>query len=122
VICVAAPDQNDNLASFSNYGGSVDLAAPAVDTTSTWPAYDTLYSQSFEDQFSPVPAVATSPAASAARWPTTCAKPPCVVPNLVGANLATAKARIKARHRRAERLASGAKVNLWLGKGPAKRR
>ena len=43
VICVAATDQNDNLASFSNYGASVDLAAPGVGTTSTWPAYDTLY-------------------------------------------------------------------------------
>jgi subtilisin family serine protease len=51
VICVAATDQNDNLASFSNYGASVDLAAPGVSTTSTWPAYDTLYSQGFEDPF-----------------------------------------------------------------------
>src|SRR3954452_12876056 len=53
VICVAATDQNDNLASFSNYGSSVDLAAPGVSTTSTWPAYDTLYTQGFEDPFSP---------------------------------------------------------------------
>ena len=30
VICVAATDQNDKLASFSNYGASVDLAAPGV--------------------------------------------------------------------------------------------
>ena len=30
VICVAATDQNDALASFSNYGASVDLAAPGV--------------------------------------------------------------------------------------------
>ena len=51
MICVAATDQNDNLASFSNYGGSVDLAAPGVGTTSTWPAYDTLYTQGFEDPF-----------------------------------------------------------------------
>jgi subtilisin family serine protease len=36
VICVAASDQNDNRASFSNYGAtSVDLAAPGVDTFST---------------------------------------------------------------------------------------
>ncbi|HEX4718261.1 MAG TPA: S8 family serine peptidase, partial [Thermoleophilaceae bacterium] len=53
VICVAATDQNDNLASFSNYGASVDLAAPGVSTTSTWPAYDTLYTQGFEDPFTP---------------------------------------------------------------------
>jgi len=51
VLCVAATDQNDALASFSNYGASVDLAAPGVDITSTWPAYDTLYSTGFEDPF-----------------------------------------------------------------------
>jgi thermitase len=53
VICVAATDSSDTLASFSNYGASVDLAAPGVGTTSTWPAYDTLYSQGFEDPFTP---------------------------------------------------------------------
>ena len=53
VICVAATDQTDTLASFSNYGAnSVDLAAPGVGVTSTWPAYDTLYAQGFEDPFS----------------------------------------------------------------------
>jgi thermitase len=52
VICVAATDPNDNLASFSNYGASVDLAAPGVEIASTWPAYDTLYSQGWEDPFS----------------------------------------------------------------------
>jgi subtilisin family serine protease len=52
VICVAATDQSDTLASFSNYGpASVDLAAPGVAVTSTWPAYDTLYAQDFEDPF-----------------------------------------------------------------------
>jgi thermitase len=36
VICVAASDQNDHLASFSNYGQStVDLAAPGVNVLST---------------------------------------------------------------------------------------
>jgi len=53
VICVAATDQSDTLASFSNYGASVDLAAPGVGTTSTWPAYDTLYAQGFEDPLTP---------------------------------------------------------------------
>jgi thermitase len=51
VICVAATDQSDSLASFSNYGSSVDLAAPGVGIASTWPAYDTLSSDSFEDPF-----------------------------------------------------------------------
>ena len=49
VICVAATDQSDALAYFSNYGSSVDLAAPGVGVTSTWPAYDTLASDGFED-------------------------------------------------------------------------
>jgi subtilisin family serine protease len=35
VVCVAATDRSDELASFSNFGaGSVDLAAPGVDTLS----------------------------------------------------------------------------------------
>jgi subtilisin family serine protease len=39
VICVAATDRNDQLASFSNHGTSaVHLAAPGVDILSTWPA------------------------------------------------------------------------------------
>jgi thermitase len=48
VICVAATDQNDALASFSNYGASVDLAAPGVGVTSTWPAYGALAEEGFE--------------------------------------------------------------------------
>jgi len=72
-------------------------------------------------------------------------KPPCVVPKVIGAKLATAKARIKARHCRVgkltyikstkrkkgkvirelpkagKHLGINARVNLWLGKGPAKR-
>jgi subtilisin family serine protease len=51
VICVAATDQNDALATFSNYGASVDLAAPGVSTASTWPAYATVYAQGFENPF-----------------------------------------------------------------------
>lgn len=36
LICVAATDQNDNLASFSNYGaGAVDLGAPGYNILST---------------------------------------------------------------------------------------
>jgi len=48
VICVAATDANDGLADFSNYGHSVDLAAPGVGIASTWPAYDTLATDGFE--------------------------------------------------------------------------
>jgi thermitase len=48
VICVAATDSQDALASFSNYGQSVDLAAPGVGLQSTWPAYDTLANEGFE--------------------------------------------------------------------------
>jgi len=48
VICVAATDTGDALAGFSNYGRSVDLAAPGVGIPSTWPAYDTLASDGFE--------------------------------------------------------------------------
>lgn len=41
MIVVAATDQNDNLASFSNFGStSVDLAAPGVKTLSTAPGND----------------------------------------------------------------------------------
>ena len=35
VVCVAASDENDQLASFSNYGNSVDLAAPGSRIYST---------------------------------------------------------------------------------------
>ena len=38
VVCVAASDNRDQLAPFSNYGAtSVDLAAPGVNIASTWP-------------------------------------------------------------------------------------
>jgi subtilisin family serine protease len=40
VLCVAATGPSDALAGFSNRGASaVHLAAPGVDTLSTWPAY-----------------------------------------------------------------------------------
>jgi thermitase len=39
VICVGASDYNDQRARFSNYGAtSVDLFAPGVDISSTWPS------------------------------------------------------------------------------------
>ena len=48
VLCVGATDTADTLASFSNYGRGVDLAAPGVGIPSTWPAYDTLATDGFE--------------------------------------------------------------------------
>lgn len=44
VICVAASDQFDNKAGFSNFGAtSVDLAAPGVNIVSTYPSFVTVY-------------------------------------------------------------------------------
>ncbi|HEX2232432.1 MAG TPA: S8 family peptidase, partial [Thermoleophilaceae bacterium] len=41
VVCVAATDQDDQLAGFSNRGAvTVDLAAPGVNVASTWPGAD----------------------------------------------------------------------------------
>ena len=50
LICVAATDNTDALASFSNYGAtSVDLAAPGVDIDSTRPHY--ISPDPFSDDF-----------------------------------------------------------------------
>ncbi len=47
VVCVAATDQSDRLASFSNWGAqSVDLGAPGTETLSTYP-----YAYPFGDDF-----------------------------------------------------------------------
>jgi subtilisin family serine protease len=49
LICVAATDQNDALADFSNYGTtSVDLAAPGDLIKSTWPGFTQIFSDGFE--------------------------------------------------------------------------
>ena len=49
VICVAASNPNDSLASFSNYGAnSVDLAAPGSGIPSTYPLYTAAWSDGFE--------------------------------------------------------------------------
>lgn len=50
VICVAATDQADGRASFSNYGAStVDLGAPGTEILSTFPE-DTYFTDDFEAQ------------------------------------------------------------------------
>jgi subtilisin family serine protease len=47
VVCVAATDQSDQLASFSNWGStSVDLGAPGTNVLSTYP-----FTKRFEDLF-----------------------------------------------------------------------
>jgi subtilisin family serine protease len=49
IIAVAATDQNDNLADFSNYGSSsVHVAAPGVSIYSTKPARQTVWSTNFD--------------------------------------------------------------------------
>ena len=50
IISVAATDQNDNLASFSNFGvNSVDVAAPGVNIYSSVPGRQTVWSDNFDD-------------------------------------------------------------------------
>ena len=53
VVCVAATDQRDALANFSNYGATaVDLAAPGVSVLSPFAAPDTVFSEGFEGDIS----------------------------------------------------------------------
>lgn len=48
IVCVAATDSSDTLASFSNYGAaSVHLAAPGLSILSSWLAYDTMFVDDF---------------------------------------------------------------------------
>jgi subtilisin family serine protease len=50
IIAVAATDQDDNLAAFSNYGGvSVDVGAPGVNIFSAEPARRTIWYDGFDD-------------------------------------------------------------------------
>ena len=52
IIAVAATDQSDNKASFSNYGlTSVDVAAPGTNIYSCRPARQTVWSDDFEGAF-----------------------------------------------------------------------
>jgi subtilisin family serine protease len=43
MICVAASDSNDNLASFSNIGSAVNISAPGVNVLSTWPWHSVMF-------------------------------------------------------------------------------
>ena len=48
VVCVAASDQNDQRASFSNYGATrVDLAAPGTEILSRYPQSDDVWADHF---------------------------------------------------------------------------
>lgn len=50
LICVAATDQNDDLATFTNFGkAAVDLAAPGVNILSTIPAIDLVFQEPFDN-------------------------------------------------------------------------
>ncbi|WP_435364521.1 S8 family serine peptidase [Haloarchaeobius sp. DYHT-AS-18] len=42
-VAVSAVDENENLASFSNYGSKIDVAAPGVDILSCWTEYKSAY-------------------------------------------------------------------------------
>lgn len=49
VVCVAATNQADGLASFSDYGAvSVDLGAPGTETLSAYPGQSVLFKDNFE--------------------------------------------------------------------------
>jgi subtilisin family serine protease len=49
IVCVAATDQADGLAGFSDYGAiSVDIGAPGTSTLSTYPGQEDLISDDFE--------------------------------------------------------------------------
>jgi subtilisin family serine protease len=48
IIAVAATDNKDNMASFSNYGSSVAVAAPGVDILSSLPVGERIYFDNFE--------------------------------------------------------------------------
>ncbi|HEX2058433.1 MAG TPA: S8 family serine peptidase [Actinomycetota bacterium] len=50
IVCVAAMDSQDRLASFSNYGATtVDLAAPGTGILSLQPAFDVRFSEDFSN-------------------------------------------------------------------------
>jgi uncharacterized delta-60 repeat protein len=48
VLCVAASNRDDSLASFSNHGTGADIAAPGVDVLSSYPARANVLRDDFE--------------------------------------------------------------------------
>lgn len=62
IVCVAATDQGDGLAGFSDYGaGSVDVGAPGTNILSTVPTSTTLFSEDFDEVTTPaLPSTFTS--------------------------------------------------------------
>lgn len=77
IISVAATDDDDNLASFSNYGAtSVDLAAPGVDIYSTVPVFTygspvTVYSQNFDGASGDLPILGWNRGGTNSTWAVT---------------------------------------------------
>jgi subtilisin family serine protease len=67
VVAVAASDQADRWASFSNFGPQVDLAAPGVEIYSTWPKVDGYFTESGTSMAAPH--VAGVAALVWSRWP-----------------------------------------------------
>jgi subtilisin family serine protease len=56
IVCVAATDENDTRADFSNYGDqSVHLAAPGRNILSAWPSFQTIWGpDGFDDASGPL--------------------------------------------------------------------
>jgi subtilisin family serine protease len=77
IISVAASDQNDQLASFSNYGvNSVDLVAPGVNIYSSIPVFTygspvTIYSENFNSWSGDLPLLGWSRGGTNSTWAVT---------------------------------------------------
>ncbi|WP_267640423.1 S8 family serine peptidase [Haloarchaeobius amylolyticus] len=48
-VAVSAVDENEDLASFSNYGSKIDVAAPGVDILSAWTEYKSAYGGKYNE-------------------------------------------------------------------------
>jgi len=72
IVCVAATNQNDVLATFSDYGTiSVDVGAPGVNILSTIPSETIILNETFENVIAPaVPAGWTRDGVTPNKWRT----------------------------------------------------